>query len=131
MIFGITLKHFARLQAKGDQVKVNWWINRLLCKTSNKKFKTNKIEGLTFNDFLECERFIEEQNYYDFCRIFVKAKRIYIHNMPLILIDYHQQKQLLWDEIFRLEYPHLYYVDLTQKLLDYKLKILAKGKKGH
>ena len=42
-----------------------------------------------------------------------------------------QQKQLLWDEIFRLEYPHLYYVDLTQKLLDYKLKMLAKGKKGH
>ena len=75
MIFGITLKHFARLQAKGDQVKVNWWINRLLCKTSNKKFKTNKIEDLTFNNFLECERFIEEENYNDFCLIFVKAKR--------------------------------------------------------
>ena len=34
------------------------------------------------------------------------------------------------DEI-RAYYPHLYYVDLTQKLLDYKLKMLAKGKKGH
>lgn len=35
-----------------------------------------------------------------------------------------QQKALLWDEVFRLEYPHIYYVDLTQKLLDYKLKML-------
>lgn len=35
-----------------------------------------------------------------------------------------QQKSLLWDEVFRLEYPHIYYVDLTQKLLNYKLKML-------
>lgn len=36
-----------------------------------------------------------------------------------------QQKDLLWDELFRLEYPHTYYVDLTKKLLDFKLKMLA------
>ena len=41
-----------------------------------------------------------------------------------------QQKDLLWDEIFRLEYPHTYYVDLTKKLLDYKLKMLAEGRKS-
>lgn len=35
-----------------------------------------------------------------------------------------KQKELLWDEVFRLEYPHIYYVDLTKKLLDYKLKLL-------
>ena len=35
-----------------------------------------------------------------------------------------QQKALLWDEVFRLEYPHTYYVDLTKNLLDYKLKML-------
>ncbi len=34
------------------------------------------------------------------------------------------QKELLWDEVFRLEYPHIYYVDLTKKLLDYKLEML-------
>lgn len=39
-----------------------------------------------------------------------------------------QQKSLLWDEIFRLEYPHTYYVDLSNKLLDYKLKMLAERK---
>ncbi len=37
-----------------------------------------------------------------------------------------EQKNLLWDELFRLEYPHAYYVDLTKKLSDYKLKLLAK-----
>ncbi|MCD7808225.1 MAG: nicotinate phosphoribosyltransferase [Erysipelotrichaceae bacterium] len=37
-----------------------------------------------------------------------------------------EQKDLLWDELFRLEYPHAYYVDLTKKLSDYKLKLLAK-----
>lgn len=41
-----------------------------------------------------------------------------------------QQKSLLWDEVFRLEYPHLYYVDLSKKLLDYKLKMLDEGRKN-
>lgn len=98
MIFGITLKHFARLLAKGENVKSNFWINRLLKKQSNKQFKTVNIEELTFSDFVDAERFIEEQNYYDFCRIFVKSKRIYIHNMPMILIDYQNQKELLFEK---------------------------------
>lgn len=35
-----------------------------------------------------------------------------------------EQAALLWDEIFRLEYPHAYYVDLSEKLINYKLKML-------
>lgn len=35
-----------------------------------------------------------------------------------------EQGALLWDEIFRLEYPHAYYVDLSEKLINYKLKML-------
>lgn len=35
-----------------------------------------------------------------------------------------KQKDYLWDELFRLEYPHIYYVDLTKKLLDFKIKLL-------
>lgn len=35
-----------------------------------------------------------------------------------------KQGSLLWDEIFRLEYPHAYYVDLSERLIDYKLKML-------
>lgn len=34
------------------------------------------------------------------------------------------QKQRIWDEVFRLEYPHDYYVDLTKNLLDHKIKML-------
>ncbi len=103
MIFGITLKHFARLQTQGDQVKSNWWINRLLLKTSTKKLKTKNIEDLIFSDFVDAERFIEEQNYYNFCCIFVKSKRIYIHNMASILIDYQSQKEKLYEN-----YPYIF-----------------------
>lgn len=35
-----------------------------------------------------------------------------------------EQLNMLWDELFRLEYPHSYYVDLTKKLLDFKIKTL-------
>ena len=103
MIFGITLKHFARLLTQGDKVKSNFWINRLLLKTSNKKFKTNNIEDLLFADFVDAEGFVEEQNYYDFCCIFVQSKRIYIHNMASILIDYQQQKEKLYEN-----YPYIF-----------------------
>lgn len=40
-----------------------------------------------------------------------------------------QQKARLWDEIFRLEYPHDYYVDLTKELLDYKIEMLDENRK--
>ena len=64
--------------------------------------------------------------------VFDEGKNVYPHySLDEIRIYSQQQKQLLWDEIFRLEYPHMYYVDLTKRLLDYKLKMLAKGKKGH
>lgn len=103
MIFGITLKHFAKLQKQGDNVKSNFWINRLLLKTSNKVFRTKNIEDLIFSDFVDAERFVEEQNYNDFCCIFVKSKRIYIHNMASILIDYQSQKEKLYEN-----YPYIF-----------------------
>lgn len=39
-----------------------------------------------------------------------------------------EQKELLWDEIFRLEYPHQYYVDLTKAILDVKMQMLSNNK---
>lgn len=36
----------------------------------------------------------------------------------------------LWEEIFRFEYPQTYYVDLSKKLLDLKLKMLKDIKEG-
>lgn len=40
-----------------------------------------------------------------------------------------EQKALLWDEVFRLEYPHQYYVDLTKAILDVKMEMLSNKNK--
>ncbi len=61
--------------------------------------------------------------------IFKNGKLVY--QLPSIeqIREYsNQQIGLMWDEIFRLEYPHVYYVDLTKKLLEQKLDLLAKKK---
>lgn len=58
--------------------------------------------------------------------IFDEGKCVYPKYTLDEIREYSQkQKELLWDELFRLEYPHIYYVDLTKKLLDYKLEMLA------
>ena len=36
-----------------------------------------------------------------------------------------RQVDRLWDEVKRFEYPHNYYVDLSQKLWDVRAKLLA------
>ena len=106
MIFGITLNHFAKLQSQGENVKSNFWINFLLSKKNKDRFKTKRIEDLSYSNFVTLENCIEEQNYNDFCAIFVKKyfwQRVYIHNMPLILIDYQQQKEKLYEN-----YPYIF-----------------------
>lgn len=40
-----------------------------------------------------------------------------------------EMQKLQWDEIYRLEYPHIYYVDLTKKLLQTKMKLLEELRK--
>ncbi|MGE5458938.1 MAG: hypothetical protein ACM3NJ_00650, partial [Methanobacterium sp.] len=35
-----------------------------------------------------------------------------------------QQVELLWDEVKRFENPHIYYVDLSQKLWNIKQQLL-------
>jgi len=61
--------------------------------------------------------------------VFDEGKCVYPRYTLNEIREYSQeQKTLLWDELFRLEYPHMYYVDLTKKLLDYKLKMLEERK---
>lgn len=61
--------------------------------------------------------------------VFDEGQCVYPHYTLDEIREYSQkQKELLWDELFRLEYPHMYYVDLTKKLLDYKLKMLEERK---
>lgn len=40
-----------------------------------------------------------------------------------------QAQSQMWDEIYRLEYPHLYYVDLTKALLNSKMTLLEKNRR--
>lgn len=62
--------------------------------------------------------------------VFINGKRVYPEYTVEEIREYsNQQKARLWDEVFRLEYPHDYYVDLTKKLLDYKIKMLEEKRK--
>ena len=57
--------------------------------------------------------------------IFVDGECVYEEKtLEEIRENVKKQGTLLWDEIFRLEYPHTYYVDLSERLIDYKLKML-------
>ena len=57
--------------------------------------------------------------------IFIDGKCVYPEYTVDEIREYaKKERHRLWDEIFRLEYPHDYYVDLTKSLLDYKLKML-------
>ena len=60
MIFGITLNHFAKLQSQGENVKSNFWINFLLSKKNKDRFKTKRIEDLSYSNFVTLENCIEE-----------------------------------------------------------------------
>jgi len=112
MIFGITLKHFARLQKQGEQVKVNFWIARLLSKEQkDTNFKTYALEDLTVSQIVDLERFFLEEDYYNFCRIFVKRKwwqTVYIHNTLAIGQDFWNQKQRLRDNHYYIFDPPVY-----------------------
>lgn len=101
MIFGITLKHFARLQKQGEQVRVNFWVAKLLAKQQTKlKFKTAQLENLTVSQIVDLERLFLEEDYYNFCLIFVKKyfwQTVYLHNFEAIATDFANQKQQLRD----------------------------------
>ena len=62
--------------------------------------------------------------------IFEDGKFVYQELSVKEIRDYSmQEKARLWDEIFRLEFPHNYYVDLTKNLLDFKIKNVRRKEK--
>mgnify|MGYP000031360153 CR=1 FL=1 len=62
--------------------------------------------------------------------IFEDGKFVYQELSVKEIRDYSmKEKARLWDEIFRLEFPHNYYVDLTKSLLDFKIKMLERKEK--
>ena len=108
MILGITLKHFAKLIQQGDSVKNNRWINWQLQRKSNRKIKTKKLEELIFEEFVDLERFFLDMNYIEFCRIFVKSKFIYVHNLESIMKNYGDQKKELFEKYYWIFDPPQY-----------------------
>lgn len=57
--------------------------------------------------------------------IFVDGKLVYdVPDLKQIRSYSEQEFDKLWDEILRFEYPQVYYVDLSKKLLDLKLSML-------
>ena len=60
--------------------------------------------------------------------IFQKGKLVYdLPTLDQIRCYCAQQVDTLWDEVKRFDYPHNYYVDLSQKLWDIKYGLLKKG----
>jgi len=97
MIFGITLDKFERIKGKED-IKLTWFDRWQFGRTSKRVFKTHEIQDLTFDKFVDCENFIESEQFKDFCSIFVKRKwwqTIYLHELEAIILEYARQKKEL------------------------------------
>ena len=61
--------------------------------------------------------------------IFVNGELVYdVPNLKDVRAYSEQEFTTIWDEIQRFEYPQTYYVDLSKKLLDLKLKMLENVK---
>lgn len=107
MIFGITLKKFQKLQQQGENVKVNFITARLLQKKpKDGKFKTINLYDLTVSKIVDLEIYFTDNDYYNFCRIFVKKnfwQTIYLHNLEAIVYDFGKQKDKLKEQ-----HPYVY-----------------------
>ena len=100
MIFGITLTKFERIKNKPD-LKLNWFDRWQFGRKPKIKFKVQDIQELTFDKFVDCENFIENEQFKDFCAIFVKRKwwqTIYLHDLEGIILEYARQKTELIEE---------------------------------
>lgn len=111
MIFGITLKRFAKLQAAGENVKCSKRTLRLIEKKSNKIWRTNDIMEMKVSDYVDLEIYFEELDYVEFCRIFVKRsiwEIIYISHMWKILEDFNNQRNKMYEKFYYIFNPPVY-----------------------
>lgn len=91
----------------------------------------NESEPLTIFDPVDTWKKMTLENYYVkklLVPIFIDGKKVY--NSPAlkdIQKYYFEQMDTLWDEYKRLSKPHVYKVDLSQKLYDIKKQLLEDG----
>ena len=63
-------------------------------------------------------------------QIFDKGRLIYeLPSLKEIRVYAKTEHEKLWPEVLRLERPHQYYVDLSQKLWDLKQELIIKHRK--
>jgi hypothetical protein len=111
MIFGITLKHFAKLQQQGKDAKGTKRTLRLLEKPQTNRFKTRQLEELSFSDYADLKRFYANEDYINFCRIFARVKWwevIYIHNVTAIVENYLAQSEEINEKYYYVFDPPQY-----------------------
>lgn len=100
MIFGITLSKFERIKGK-ESFNPNFLERWQFGRKPKRTFKVKDIQELTFDQFVDCENFIENEQFKDFCTIFVKRKwwqTIYLHELEAIILEYARQKTELIEE---------------------------------
>jgi len=111
MIFGITLKHFAKLQQQGQSAKGSKRTLRLLEKPQADKFKTRQLEDLSFSDYVDLKRFYAAEDYINFCRIFAVVKWwqvVYIHHALALTEEYARQTKELTERYYYIFNPPVY-----------------------
>ena len=100
MIFGITLNKLDRIKANPN-AKINLFTRWQFSRSKIKRYKFVKLKELTLNELVDCEIFIENEQFKEFCTIFVKRKwwqTIYLHELESIVTDYARQKTELIEE---------------------------------
>jgi hypothetical protein len=111
MIFGITLKHFAKLQQQGQKAKESKRIIRLLQKPHVDKFKARELNDLSFSDYVDLKRFYAAEDYINFCRIFAIVKWwqvIYVHNTGPLMTEYARQNEEITERNYYIFNPPQY-----------------------
>lgn len=118
-------------------------VYRLISKEDNKAYadlitldeeEINENEPLTIFDPVDTWKKMTIENFYAVPLLkpmFIDGKRVYDSpSIKDIQKNYFKQMDILWDEYKRLAKPHVYKVDLSQKLYDLKHTLLENAAKG-
>lgn len=103
-MIGLNLKRFEALK-KGAEP--NKWDYLMLLRKPNDKVKVKTIKDLTFEEFVDCENYIRNEQFSNFCSIFAKSK-VYFHNLESVIRRYAEQKAELIQEYEFIFNPPIY-----------------------
>jgi hypothetical protein len=111
MIFGITLKRFAKLQQQGQNARGSKLTLWLLQRPHVDKFKARQLEDISFSDYVDLKRFYAQEDYLNFCRIFAIVKwwqRVYINHTGPLMQEYARQTKEITEKNYYIFNPPQY-----------------------